>query len=120
MKLAITHQTPEFYQFRLTWIQTEILMLLAKKSQESRCNPKVCGEFQGQESLSLVFTSFLNIGPCDSSGNCSGLIAPLLAENSQWVQDAWSVPGTSALIILNFLNPVHKAQPKNVWKYFSH
>ena len=84
MKLAITHQTPEFYLYRLIWIQTQILILLTKKSQASRCKPKVCGEFQGQECLSFVFTSFLNIGPCDSSGKCSGLKAPSLAENSQW------------------------------------
>ena len=62
MKLAITHQTPEFYQYRLTWIQTHILNLLTKKSQAFRCKSKVCGKFQGQECLSFVFTSFFNIG----------------------------------------------------------
>ena len=91
-----------------------------QKITESRCTPKECGVFQGQEGLSFVFTSFLNIGPWDSSGKCSGLKAPSLAENFHWVQEAWSVPGTSAVVILNLINSVNKAQLKNVWKYFSH
>ena len=48
MKLTITHQRPEFYQYRLTRIQTQILNLLTKKSKASRCKPKVCGVFQGK------------------------------------------------------------------------
>ena len=102
MKLAITHQTPEFYQCRLTWIQTQILILLTKITGKPLQTKSVWG-VERQECLSFVFTSFLNIGPCDSSGKCSGLKAPSLAENFQWVQETWSVPGTSAVVILNFL-----------------
>ena len=118
MKLAITHQTPEFYQYRLTWIQTQILNLLTKKSQASRCKPKVCGGFQGQEGLPFVFTSFLNIGPYDLSGKCSVLKAPSLAENFQWVQEAWSVPGTSAVVILYFLKSCAQGEAEECVEIF--
>ena len=118
MKLAITHQTPEFYQYRLTWNQTQFLHLLTKKSQASHCKPKVCGVLQGQECLSFVFTSFLNIGPCDSSGKCSGLKALSLAENFQWVQEAWSVPGTSAVVILYFLKSCAQGEAEECVEIF--